>query len=249
MIRLCACLFLFFNAAALTAQTEADTLATEDELSDGFFRQSDIGIVIAAGLSTGGGFGDFVHAELKDQGYVTTGRMLFVDTELGMEFRAADKLFVLPRIGWLFTALNRRPPFVIPMDQYDLRIDPYEIGQDDVTVFSMLLCSAGARYYLYDRLPFLFYVEADIGYLAAVSRIPPLTFSSHTPSAEVFAGYAFSWGGKAIGLELGWRSVPVTHSRAAQLNSNGRTYSVLRRDARDFGGMFLNVAWRLDFFN
>jgi hypothetical protein len=245
MTRLAVCLFFF--STALCAQQDADTVRDE---APGSFQQSDVGIIAALGLSTGGGFGDLVNEEFKAQGYVTdNARMIFVDAELGMELRAMGHLFVLPRIGWIFTTLNRRPPFTIPMAEYDPTKDPYEIAMDDVTIYSMLICSAGARYYLCETHPFLFYIEAEIGALAAASRVSPISLSAQTPCTALLAGYSFSWGSRAIGLELGYRSIPVMHQSISYRRINSRLTTIIQKDTHDFGGMFLNVVWQFDFFN
>jgi len=245
MTRLAVC--LFFLGTALCAQQDADTLHDE---APACFQQNNIGIIAALGISDGGGFGNMVNEEFRAQGYVAdNGRMIFVAAELGMELRVAGHLFVLPRIGWIFTALNRRPQFEIPMDEYDPTRDPYEIAMDDVTIYSMLTCFAGARYYLRETLPFLFYVEAEVGGLAAASRVSSISFSAPMPCAALLAGYSFSWGSRAIGLELGYRSIPVIHSSMSHQRINGRITAITQNNTHDFGGMFLNVVWQFDFFN
>jgi hypothetical protein len=245
MTRFAAC--LFFLSTTLCAQQDADSLRNE---APALFEQNDVGIIAALGISTGGGFGDLVNEEFRTQGYVAdNGRMLFVDAELGMELRAAGHLFVLPRIGLIFTALNRRPPFTIPMNEYDPTRDPYEIAMDNVTIYSMLTCFVGARYYLRETRPFLLYVEAEVGTLAAASRVSSISFSAKSPCAVLLAGYSFSWGSRAIGLELGYRSIPVMHSIVSHQRSNGRITTNTQTDTHDFGGMFLNIVWQFDLFN
>jgi hypothetical protein len=65
MTRLAVCLFFF--STALCAQQDADTVRDE---APGSFQQSDVGIIAALGLSTGGGFGDLVNEEFRAQRFL-----------------------------------------------------------------------------------------------------------------------------------------------------------------------------------
>jgi hypothetical protein len=247
MFRIAAC--LLFVAVGLCAQQEHHPAAVIDSsygnvslsVDDSLFtdeedatRNSDVCLLAGLGVSTGGGFGDALTTELITQGYVSTGRMLFLNIEVGLEFKASDRFYLVPRMSWLHTTLNRQTGETS--------------WNDDLIVFSMLTCGIGCRYYIRETLPYTFYVQGDGGFMMAASKIADVSFSSDVFSAGVLAGYAYSWKDRAVGFELGYRSIPVSHPRTVVEYINGRQRLVSEKTRKDFGGIFLNVIWQLHLF-
>jgi hypothetical protein len=227
ILRLSICLLC--SVSGLVAQPD---MAQEESPAE--VRQSDIACYFALGLSNGGGFGEAVNSDLRDEGYLKNGSMVFFNAELGMEIKALDHLYFSPRIGWLHTTFNRR---------FD-----YPEGVDDLSVFSMLTCSAGGRYYLRETLPYLAYVQAEAGAMVTASKVSGIPFSSDALSCGVLAGYAYCWGSRSIGFEIGYRSIPVSHPHSAAVILNGRQTIVSEMSRKNFGGSFINVIWLLDLY-